>query len=311
MSKTINPRFVALCAGAAAIALLSFGSFYTIDQGERGVILHNGLAVSTAEPGLHFKIPFFESVVKVPVTQQVTYWTCVAGTQCSAEERAEMQAYSQDQQPAAMRVTVSWHVPASDALKLYSEYGNLDNLEGRLIARHAPQDVKTVFGKYTAVSVIQNRAQFNADVQKEVEAGMDGPVQIDSVQVENIDFSDAYEKSVEARMTAQVEVQKLEQQRQQQEVQAKITVINAQAAADAQLAEATAKAKAVQVAGDAQATAIKAIGEAEASALRAKGDALRDNPNIIELTKAEKWSGNLPTTMVPGSAVPFIEVDKK
>jgi hypothetical protein len=28
----------------------------------------------------------------------------------------------------------------------------------------------------------------------------------------------------------------------------------------------------------------------------------------MKLTKAERWNGVLPTTMVPGSAVPFIEV---
>jgi hypothetical protein len=33
---------------------------------------------------------------------------------------------------------------------------------------------------------------------------------------------------------------------------------------------------------------------------------LRDNPNLVELTAAERWDGHLPTTMVPGSTLPFV-----
>jgi hypothetical protein len=49
-------------------------------------------------------------------------------------------------------------------------------------------------------------------------------------------------------------------------------------------------------------------GDAEAHAINARGKALRDNPSLVELVQAEKWNGVLPTTMVPGSAVPFINV---
>lgn len=272
------------------------GSWYTIDQTQRGVVLRNGAMVATAEPGLHFKLPFLESVVKIPITQQVSYWTCVNGKDsCADGYRYEMQAYSQDQQPADMRVTVTWHIPPADVEKVYSEYGSVENLENRLVARRAPQELKTVFGKFNAVSVIQNRQQFNQEVLTAIERDIKGPIQIDSVQVENIDFSDLYEKTVEAAMQARVEVQRLEQQKQQAEVQAKTTVIEAQAQADAKLAQARAEAQATQIRG-----------EAEASAIKARGDALRDNPNLISLTQAERWNGQLPTTMIPGGAVPFI-----
>ena len=303
MNESVPGRFPARLTAIVALVVivglaLIFGSFYTIDQGERGVILRTGAVAGTAEPGLHFKLPWIETIVKIPVTEQVSYWTCSNnGGSCQTNERHEMQAYSQDQQPADMRVTVSWHVPAADVTRVYSEFGSIDNLENRLVARRAPQDVKTVFGKFTAVSVIQYRAKFNTDVQGAIEAGVQGPVQIDSVQVENIDFSDTYEKSVEAAMQARVEVQRLQQQQQQEEIQARITVIQAQAEADAKLAQAKADAQAVQIRG-----------EAEAAAIRARGDALKDNPDIVNLTQAERWDGRLPTSMVPGSSVPFISV---
>jgi len=41
-----------------------------------------------------------------------------------------------------------------------------------------------------------------------------------------------------------------------------------------------------------------------------RGALLRDNPSLIDLTAAERWNGTLPTTMVPGSATPFVNVGK-
>lgn len=98
-------------------------------------------------------------------------------------------------------------------------------------------------------------------------------------------------------MMAEVEVQRRSQELEQQIIQAQIVVTEAQGAADAKVAEAKAQAEATILAGD-----------AEASAIRAKGEALRDNPQLIALVTAENWDGVLPTTMLPGGAVPFISV---
>jgi hypothetical protein len=49
-------------------------------------------------------------------------------------------------------------------------------------------------------------------------------------------------------------------------------------------------------------------GDAEAHSINARGRALAQNPALVELIQAEKWNGVLPTTMVPGQTVPFINV---
>ena len=55
--------------GLAAIILLGYSSFYTIDASENGVVLRFGKFNSIEEPGLHFKIPFVDEVYIVEVTQ--------------------------------------------------------------------------------------------------------------------------------------------------------------------------------------------------------------------------------------------------
>jgi len=122
-----------------------------------------------------------------------------------------------------------------------------------------------------------------------------GPIVIDSVQLENIDFSDAYEKSIELRMQAEVLVQTEKQNLEKEKVNAEIAVTQARGRADSSLAEARASAEATRLKGD-----------AEAAAIKAKAEALAQNQNLVELTKAERWNGVLPTTMIPNAAVPFL-----
>ena len=57
---------------------------------------------------------------------------------------------------------------------------------------------------------------------------------------------------------------------------------------------------------NAQAYAIEAVGKATASAITQVGVALKQNPEYVPLTTAQKWDGRLPNTMVSGQNPPFI-----
>jgi len=301
LPQGISPRFLGPGLGGivilVALALALMNSWYTIDQGDRGVLLTNGALTSVVGPGLHFKLPILQRVDKISLRQQVIKWGCENNDKNCGNLPA-MQSYSRDQQPADMRVTVNFHVPESEVGSVYTNYGSIESLADRVIARKAPQEIKTVFGQYDAVSVIQNRAKFNKDVSDAISKVTDGPVMIDSVQVENINFSQAYEQAVEARMTAQVEVQKQEQNLQQEKIKADIAVTQAKGRADSVKAEA-----------DASAYKTKIEGEATAEAIKARAGALSNNPLLVDLTRAEKWNGVLPTSMIPGSTVPFMDVN--
>lgn len=277
--KMVVPAIIAF----AGISVLT-SSWYTVDEGERAVILRNGAAIGTAEPGLHFKIPIIDRAVPISV-------------QTLKVEFDQMASYSKDQQPAEIRLSVNFHVLPSSVQQIYSTYGSVEGLVDRILRPRVNDSTKEVFGQFTAVSVIQDRAKFGTDVYQAVLKAVGNEMVIESIQIENIDFSNAYEQSIEQRMLAEVEVQKVRQNWEKEKVAADITRTKAQAEADARLAQATAEAKAIELRG-----------QAEASAIRAKADALRENPNLVTLIQAEKWDGKLPATMVPGSAVPFIGV---
>lgn len=272
--------------GVAAVALFAltifFGSWYQIDQGERGVHLRNGAVVGSSEPGLGFKLPIFDTIKHISV-------------QNLNMQYEKVPAYSKDQQTAEIKVSVSFHVPPGSVIELYSEYGSIEGLTSRVVDRQVPTQVENVFGRYTAVSAVQNRVQLVQDVTKAIRESIKGPVVIDSVQLENIDFSDAYEKSIELRMQAEVLVQTEKQNLEKEKVNAEIALTQAQGQANSNLARARAEAEATRLKGEAEATAIKA-----------RAQALAQNQDLVELTKAERWDGKLPTTMIPNSAIPFL-----
>lgn len=259
-----------LLIGLVAVYVL-FTSWYTVDQGERAVVLRLGRTVAVAEPGLHFKMPWIDSVRKITVQNQNKRYQA-------------LEAYSRDQQPANLTVSVTF--VAIDPSAIYEQYGDLDIATLRLIDPRVISGVKTIFGQYDAARAIQERAGLNIDVADAITSAITGPIQIISIQIENIDFSDAYEQSVEQRMLAQVEIQRREQNLRTTEVEAQIARTRAEG----------------------EANAIRLRGEAEGAAIRARGDALRANADLVQLQAVEKWDGKLPTTMVPSTALPFINL---
>jgi len=282
LGGTIAIGIVALIAASVVL-----GSWYTVDQTQRGVRLRNGAFVEVVQPGLHFKIPWFESIAKIDMqTHNFTF--------------EKVNSYSADQQPADLRISVTLHVAPDKVAEMYSRFGGDQQAAiSRLVTPHMNQEVKVVFGQYTAAKAISARGQLNVDAAKALTDAIayDSVFQIEGVQIEDITFSADYIRSVEARMQAEVAVQQRQQELQQERIKADIAVT-----------QATGRANSIRAEAQAQADAIKLRGEAEATAIKARGDALTNNPNIVALTQAERWDGKLPATMVPGSTLPMLTV---
>jgi regulator of protease activity HflC (stomatin/prohibitin superfamily) len=299
----LNPSRILSMSIAAIVGLLGltiiFGSWYTIDQRERGVILRNGALIGTAKPGLNFKLPIIDDVVRISLEQRIV-------------EYKKQNSYSRDQQNADIDISVNFRVIEDQVDELYTDYGGIQGYVDRRITPKVIEELKNVFGTYNAVTAIQQRGKFNADVQtaimKAIQNDGRSPILITSIQTTNIDFSNAYEQAIEQRMLAEVEVDRLRQNLARERVQAEIKVTQAQAVADSTLAQARAQAEATRVQAQADAERIELRGNAEAKAIHARGAALGANPNLVSLVQAERWDGKLPTTMVPGGAVPMISV---
>ncbi|MBR4608736.1 MAG: hypothetical protein IKO41_21330 [Lachnospiraceae bacterium] len=263
------------------VLITLFLGFYTIDQGYRGVLLRFGKLIDVVDSGLHFKFPWVDSIKEITVrTQKV---------------QQKLSVYSKDVQGADVLLSVNYAISPESVGDIYT-VGGMD-YQARIIQPQLMSKPKDVFGKYNAVNIVQNREKLTHEIYDDLVSHFKGTgIIIQSVQVENIDFSDSYERSVEERMKAEVEVQRVQQNLERERINADMVRAKAQGEADAKLARATADAKAIEIQG-----------KAEAEAIRAKADAMAKNPDYIRMLQAERWDGKLPQTMLPNSAIPIIK----
>ena len=295
--------FIAFVAVILLIAA-GTGSFYTVDAGEKAVVLTFGEISSTADAGLHFKLPFIQTVKKFNVRVQKATFGRGEG---ALANQPVLSAYSYDQQIiASYTLSITWSSDADKIDQVYKYFGTgvSDNVFHTVISPVVQQSTKTILGQYTAVTIVQDRAKLDHSIAQVMEQQLkEYPVKILSIQLEDVNFSKNYESIIEqtAQKKQEVETARNELQKVQIESQK-------------QVAQAEAENKAIKLQADAEAYRITVQAKAEADAIRLKGDALRSNRELVDLTIAEKWDGSVPQTVVASgngsSVVPLLNIGK-
>ena len=294
--------FIAFIALILLIAAGS-GSFFTVDAGEKAVVLTFGEISRTADPGLHIKIPFVQTVKKFNVRVQKATFGRGEG---ALAEQPVLSAYSFDQQIIeSYRLSITWSYDADKIDQVYKYFGTgvSDNIFHTVISPVVQQS--TILGQYTAVTIVQDRAKLDHSIAQIMEEQLkEYPVKILSIQLEDVNFSKNYESIIEqtAQKKQEVETARNELQKVQIESQK-------------QVAQAEAENKAIKLQADAEAYRITVQAKAEADAIKLKGDALRNNKELVDLTIAEKWDGSVPQTVVASgeggsSVVPLLNIGK-
>jgi membrane protease subunit HflK len=68
-----RPRMVGMVVGGVVLLAVLFSTFYQVQPEAVGVVMRFGKFVRTSEPGLHLKVPFMETVQRVPVQRQLKH----------------------------------------------------------------------------------------------------------------------------------------------------------------------------------------------------------------------------------------------
>ena len=266
--------------------VLILNTVYTVKEGHVGIKKRFSEAVAQVNPGLHFKVPFIESVEAIEIR-----------TRKNVEK---MLSSTSEQMPVTVEVSVNWTVDKTAALELFRKYGGLEQFEARILDPRFRSATKNIIPKSTAEQLIQDRSTSITGIEADFIEQMIGfPVSIDSLQIENIVLPKKYLVSIETKQTeknlAEAEEHKLAKQ-----------AFTAQQAVNT----ADAKAQSIDKIAVAEANAIRIKGIAEADAIKAKTIALGNNPLLVDLTEAENWDGKLPSTMMGSGAVPIMDIRK-
>jgi membrane protease subunit HflK len=172
-----------------------YSSFYTIKPGERGVVLRFGEYSKTASPGLNFKIPLVDTVIKVDIEtvrkEEFGFRTKVPG-QKSIYQREGFDAESLMLTADKNVIDVEWIVQ----YKVQDPFNFLFKVEN---VRQAVRDVsetavRRVIGNMDFDYVLSNREILASMTDKELQAELDNyeaGVKIVTVQLQDVNPPDA------------------------------------------------------------------------------------------------------------------------
>lgn len=194
-----------LCAIAVIILLLT--SFYNVDTGQVGIVKRFGKVIAIKEEGLNIKAPLIDKVYKMNVREQ----TLKFSYEGDSNDAPAISASTKDMQTVLVSVTVSDIV--SDPMKLYRAFtGN--HVRSMMVPR-VKDAVQSQVAKYTIEEFIAKRDQLSKDIYNDLENTFAGyGVTLTNVSIIDHDFSDDYEKAVEAKKIAE---QQVEEERQKQQ----------------------------------------------------------------------------------------------
>lgn len=323
-SKKIKPATIALVAvGVIGISVIP-ASFHTVETGEIAVVKHLGDAQKVRTPGTYFDFCLTE-----------TYDYYDAKVQ-NLEVRT--QAYSKDAQTMDIAMTVQYQIRKDNAIDIANHYGSVEVMANRIEAI-AVEKTKAKLSSYSAMEIIETRSEISPLVEEAIKAAVDEDYYVDIVTVvlTNIDFSDAFEQTVEDKMIAEQEKMKAEYEKEtaivnaekelevaKLEAQAKLE--RAKADAEAQIAIAESEAKAIKLKSIEAARALgfaiteeNVMGEDGLTVVGVEyeidftGKSADEIKLITEYLKyieyLDKWDGELPSVMTGDSASIMIPVD--
>lgn len=250
-------------------------SIRTVQAGQVAVVKHLGKIVDVRTAGTHFDLWFMNSYIKYDAKVRTL--------------DAETMAYSSDAQTMDINMTVQYQIITDKVVDIATQYGNLEILQNR-IESIAIEKAKSVLSGHKAMDIIANRASISPAVEAAImeAVGEEYYVNIVTVVLTNIDFSDAFELAVEEKMIA-------EQAKLKADYENETKIAKAEAEAAAKLKEAQA---AIDIA-KAKAEALKIEAEAEAEANKIIDASITNK--IIEKMLVDAWDGKMPVVSGNGN----------
>lgn len=254
----------------AVVAVLA-SAFVVVPAGNVGVVFNifGGVQSRPLGEGLHIVLPVLQQVTLYDVRQQELTLAAATGDKINARSAEGLEI--------DVDVTVLFQVIRDRAPKLHQDIGPL--YETIRIRPEVRSQIRDGISEYRAADLISVK---RAELQQRIQQNLVESLQRDNIRVLNVLLRDvripqAITQAIEEKQAAEQQVEVEENRRRQAEIAAQRRVVEAEGERDAQIA--------------------RAEGEAQALALR--GEALRANPEIIQLEVAQRLAPSIQTIMLP------------
>jgi len=250
--KNVNNNLYPILGIGFVVLFFLSQCFIVINPGERGVSVTLGnVDRAYRNEGVNFKLPFLENV-RVYSVKQVT-------------SGGESDAFSSDLQNMKINFTITYRIQEKQLVKLITGYEG-DPFD-KLLSPRLQSALKEVAATFRAEDFVKNRNAVQKDIRTRLDQNLESLIIVDNVSITNIDLSDELEKAIEQKQIMEQQALAKRYELEKAKREAEITVVNA---------------------------------NAEAQAVNIKGQALKSSPAVIDLEIAKKWDGKSPSTVVTG-----------
>lgn len=265
-------KIVGIAVAVVLLLIIIVGLFYTIGAGERGIVLTWGKPSSLAAvPGLHMKVPIAQSVVKMTVQTQ--------------KYETDASAASSDLQIVTSKIAVNYHLTPESVPALFADIGV--DYSDRVIAPATQESVKASTALYTAEQLITNRPAVKDAIKTSLhDRLLNRGIIVEDVNIVDFDFSPLFNDAIEAKVTAEQQKLKAQNDLQRIQVEAQQTIASAEGQRNASIA----------------------LAEGQAQAIAIINAQLRNSPSYVQFLATQKWNGILPNVM--SGVLPFVDVSR-
>ena len=244
--KKTNAILIAVMVVCFVLFLTIPFSIHQVKAGEVAVVKHMGEAKSVKTAGTYFDFWITEKYEKYDAKVQTI--------------EIASSAYSKDAQTMDLKMTVQYQIDTSKVIEISNHYGNIATLADR-VRSISVEKTKSTLSAYSAMTIIETRANISPEIEGVIKESVASNYYVDIVAVvlTDIDFSDAFEKTVEDKMIA-------EQEKLKAEYEKATAIVNAEK--ELEVAKLDAQAKIEKSKADAQAQIEVARAEAQAIKLK-------------------------------------------
>jgi len=212
---------------------------------------------------------------KIPLIES-THKISVKTQTITFDNESSLGAASKDLQDVSVSVIINYHQDYLKVGDVYKKYGS--SYEENVIMPIIRETVKSTASQYTAEELVTKRVEVSDKIASLLtQKLLEKDSILEKFNIVNFSFSKSFNEAIEAKVTAEQ---------------------NALAA----------KNKLEQVKYEAEQRVTQAKGEAEAIAIQAQAIQAQGGAEYVNLKAVEKWDGMLPTTMIPNSGLPFLNI---
>jgi len=211
-------RIITAAAIGLVVLIVAVNSFSTVEYGNVGLYKTFGkLSADVLDPGVHFKIPFAQTIIQV--NTQVT------------KAEADTSASSKDLQPVSTHVAINYSINKASAYNLMNNIGGY--FDEVIISPAIQEIVKEVTARYPAEDLIAKRDVVATEIRDALTKRMlKYDLVVNDINIVNFKFSEAFNQSIEAKQVAQQQALKAENDLKRVQIEAQQKVAQAQAEAE-------------------------------------------------------------------------------